>query len=104
MAKQARSKKVTDSSTRRQRRAAISKRTDDVAEESQRAVQAGLMQLFTVHEIAQLGGPRRSKLYEDIQSGLLPSIKIGSLRRVTPDGYRQYLVLLAAQSQSQPSN
>ena len=60
-----------------------------------------LERLFRIDEIAQMGGPKRAKLYEHIRVGLLPTVKIGSMRRVTESGYRQYLASLAAQSQSQ---
>jgi predicted DNA-binding transcriptional regulator AlpA len=56
-----------------------------------------LERLFRIDEIAQMGGPKRAKLYEHIRVGLLPTVKIGSMRRVTESGYRKYLELLAAQ-------
>jgi predicted DNA-binding transcriptional regulator AlpA len=114
------SKKAVDSSARprRQGRAAIWK--DMAAEQSRLAVQIGaaetgpvrnlslqppgterLERLFRIDEIAKMGGPKRAKLYEHIRVGLLPTVKIGSMRRVTESGYRQYLASLAAQSQSQ---
>jgi hypothetical protein len=58
----------------------------------------GLEKVFTVDEIALTGIAKRTKLYADIKSGLLPTIKNGRLRRVTASGFRQYLAAIAAQS------
>jgi excisionase family DNA binding protein len=52
---------------------------------------SGLERLFTVKQIAQLGGPCRAKLYEDIKAGRLKAIKFGRSTRITESAYRAYI-------------
>ena len=51
----------------------------------------GLERLFTIRQIAQLGGPCRAKLYNDIRAGRLKAIKFGRSTRITESAYRAYL-------------
>ena len=51
----------------------------------------GLERLFTIDQIAQLGGPCRAKLYNDIKTGHLRAIKFGRCTRITESAYRAYL-------------
>jgi hypothetical protein len=51
----------------------------------------GLERLFTIGQIAQLGGPCRAKLYGDIKSGRLKAIKFGRSTRISEGAYRSYL-------------
>jgi excisionase family DNA binding protein len=51
----------------------------------------GLERLFTVDQIAQLGGPCRAKLYDDIKLGRLKAIKFGRSTRISESAYRQYI-------------
>jgi len=55
------------------------------------AAPAGLERLFTVNQIAQLGGPRRAKLYGDIRLGRLKVVKFGRSTRISESSYRSYL-------------
>jgi excisionase family DNA binding protein len=52
---------------------------------------AGLERLFTVGQIAQLGGPCRAKLYDDIKLGRLRAIKFGRSTRISESAYRAYV-------------
>lgn len=52
---------------------------------------AGLERLFTVDQIAQLGGPCRAKLYDDIKLGRLRAIKFGRSTRISESAYRAYV-------------
>ena len=52
---------------------------------------ASLERLFTVDEIAQMGGPRRAKLYLDIKAGRLKAKKFGRSTRITESAYRAYV-------------
>lgn len=61
------------------------------------AAPVGLERLFTINQIAQLGGPRRAKLYGDIKSGRLKVVKFGRSTRVSESSYRSYLEAAAAQ-------
>jgi excisionase family DNA binding protein len=51
----------------------------------------GLERLFTVNQIAQLGGPCRAKLYDDIKLGRLRAIKFGRSTRISESAYRRYI-------------
>jgi|HubBroStandDraft_4_1064222.scaffolds.fasta_scaffold1713729_2 excisionase family DNA binding protein len=51
----------------------------------------GLERLFTVDQIAQLGGPCRAKLYDDIKLGRLKAIKFGRSTRISESAYRHYI-------------
>jgi excisionase family DNA binding protein len=51
--------------------------------------------VLTVNEAAQLLGVGRSKVYDIIRTGELPSIRIGSCRRVPMDALRGYIASLA---------
>jgi excisionase family DNA binding protein len=51
----------------------------------------GLERLFTIDQIARLGGPCRPKLYLDIKAGRLKAIKFGRSTRITESAYRAYL-------------
>jgi excisionase family DNA binding protein len=51
----------------------------------------GLERLFTISQIAQLGGPCRAKLYNDIKLGKLRAIKFGRSTRISESAYRAYL-------------
>jgi excisionase family DNA binding protein len=61
------------------------------ARRSDAAPPVGLERLFTVDQIAQLGGPCRAKLYDDIKLGRLRAIKFGRSTRITESAYREYL-------------
>jgi excisionase family DNA binding protein len=51
----------------------------------------GLERLFTIDQIAQLGGPCRAKLYNDINLGRLKAIKFGRSTRISESAYRAYV-------------
>jgi hypothetical protein len=52
---------------------------------------AGLERLYTIAQIAQLGGPCRAKLYLDIKAGRLKARKFGRSTRITEGAYRDYI-------------
>jgi hypothetical protein len=54
---------------------------------------AGLERLFTIDQIAQMGGPRRAKLYSDIKQGRLKTMKFGRSTRISESAWRSYLEL-----------
>ena len=56
----------------------------------------GLERLFTIDQIAQMGGPRRAKLYSDIKQGRLKTMKFGRSTRVSESAWRNYLELASA--------
>ncbi|MGB6752257.1 MAG: hypothetical protein WBE71_06675 [Xanthobacteraceae bacterium] len=56
---------------------------------------AGLERLFTIDQIAQMGGPRRAKLYSDIKLGRLKTMKFGRSTRISESAWRSYLELAA---------
>jgi excisionase family DNA binding protein len=62
-----------------------------VQKASRPAPPVGLERLFTVDQLAQLGGPRRAKLYGDIKAGRLKAIKFGRSTRIREGAYRAYL-------------
>lgn len=51
-------------------------------------------QLLTPLEAAGALGIGRSKLYQLLQSGVLPSVRIGSCRRVPADAIRDFVSML----------
>lgn len=53
----------------------------------------GLERLYTIDQIAKLGGPRRAKLYSDIKRGRLKTMKFGRSTRVSESAWRDYLEL-----------
>jgi hypothetical protein len=57
----------------------------------ERPAPVGLERLFTIDQIAQLGGPCRAKLYDDIKAGRLKAIKFGRSTRIGESAYRQYI-------------
>jgi excisionase family DNA binding protein len=62
--------------------------------------------LYTIDEIAQAGGPKRSKLYEEIREGRLEAAKFGRLTRITESAYRKYLAsapLIAPKADMKPA-
>lgn len=54
---------------------------------------AGLERLYTVDQIAQMGGPRRAKLYSDIKHGKLKTMKFGRSTRISETAWKSYLEL-----------
>jgi len=56
----------------------------------------GPERLYTVDQIAQLGGPRRAKLYIDIKQGRLKTLKFGRSTRISESAWRDYLELAAS--------
>jgi hypothetical protein len=56
----------------------------------------GLERLFTIDQIAQMGGPRRAKLYSDIKRGRLKTMKFGRSTRISESAWRNYLELAAS--------
>jgi excisionase family DNA binding protein len=81
MAKRRQRTRAADNLSRRERRARQSSATPPV----------GLERLFTVDQIAQLGGPCRAKLYDDIKLGRLRAIKFGRSTRISESAYRAYV-------------
>jgi excisionase family DNA binding protein len=67
------------------------KRPDEAGPSSTSAPPTGLERLFTVGQIAQLGGPCRAKLYDDIKLGRLRAIKFGRSTRISESAYRAYV-------------
>jgi excisionase family DNA binding protein len=61
------------------------------AQQRQGFAPPGLERLFTIDQIAQLGGPCRAKLYDDIKLGRLRAIKFGRSTRISESAYRQYI-------------
>jgi excisionase family DNA binding protein len=59
--------------------------------EQQGSIPAGLERLFTIDQIAQMGGPRRAKLYSDIKQGRLKTMKFGRSTRISESAWRDYL-------------
>jgi excisionase family DNA binding protein len=57
---------------------------------------AGPERLYTVDQIANLGGPRRAKLYNDIRQGKLKTLKFGRSTRISESAWRAYLDLAAS--------
>jgi hypothetical protein len=57
----------------------------------QKAPDGALERLFTIDQIAQLGGPCRSKLYQDIKLGRLKALKFGRATRITESAWAAYL-------------
>jgi hypothetical protein len=57
---------------------------------------AGLERLYTIDQIAQMGGPRRAKLYSDIKLGRLKTMKFGRSTRISESAWRNYLELASA--------
>jgi excisionase family DNA binding protein len=57
----------------------------------QRPTDGALERLFTVDQVAQLGGPCRSKLYQDIKLGRLKALKFGRATRITESAWAAYL-------------
>lgn len=53
----------------------------------------GLERLFTIDQIAQMGGPRRAKLYNDIKAGRLKVLKFGRSTRISESAWKKYLEL-----------
>jgi excisionase family DNA binding protein len=49
---------------------------------------------LTVTQAAELGGPCRSILYEDIRSGRLRAVKRGRSTRILMEDFRKYLAAL----------
>jgi excisionase family DNA binding protein len=49
---------------------------------------------LTVTQAAELGGPCRSILYEDIRSGRLRAVKRGRSTRILMEDFRKYLSAL----------
>jgi excisionase family DNA binding protein len=49
-----------------------------------------------VSEAAKAGGPKRAKLYEEINKGRLRAIKMGRSTRILVDDLRKYLAALPA--------
>lgn len=47
--------------------------------------------LFTMEEVAEVSAQSRSAVYADSKAGLLCSVKIGKLRRVTREQLQDYL-------------
>jgi excisionase family DNA binding protein len=56
----------------------------------------GLERLFTIDQIAQMGGPRRAKLYSDIKQGRLKTMKFGRSTRISESAWKNYLNLAAS--------
>jgi excisionase family DNA binding protein len=56
---------------------------------------AGPERLYTVDQIANLGGPRRAKLYLDIKQGRLRTMKFGRSTRISESAWKDYLELAA---------
>lgn len=48
-------------------------------------------ELFNVNEVAQICALGRSKVFELIRSGDIPSVKIGSARRVTREAIQTFV-------------
>lgn len=59
--------------------------------------------LCTPTEAAQALGISRSTIYVLIASGDIPSVRIGSCRRVPVDGLRRYVAKLAKKGVAAPS-
>ena len=51
----------------------------------------GPERLYTVDQLALLGGPCRAKLYEDIKAGLLKARKFGRSTRITGTEWLRYI-------------
>jgi excisionase family DNA binding protein len=51
----------------------------------------GLERLFTVEQIARVGGRCRASLYLDIKAGRLKAIKFGRSTRISESAYRAYV-------------
>jgi len=51
---------------------------------------------LTISQAAELGGPCRSILYEDIRSGRLRAVKRGRSTRILVDDFRKYMAALPA--------
>jgi excisionase family DNA binding protein len=56
----------------------------------------GLERLYTIDQVAKLGGPRRAKLYSDIKQGRLKTMKFGRSTRISESAWRNYLELAAS--------
>ena len=54
---------------------------------------AGLERLYTISQIAEMGGPRRAKLYCDIKQGRLKTMKFGRSTRISETAWKRYLEL-----------
>jgi hypothetical protein len=64
--------------------------------ETPQSAPTGLERLYTIDQIAQMGGPRRAKLYGDIKLGRLKTMKFGRSTRISESAWRNYLELAAA--------
>lgn len=51
---------------------------------------------LTIAQAAELGGPCRSALYEDIKTGRLRAVKRGRSARILVNDFREYLASLPA--------
>jgi excisionase family DNA binding protein len=57
--------------------------------------QPNMDRLYTIDQIAKLGGPRRAKLYLDIKQGRLKTMKFGRSTRISESAWKDYLQLAA---------
>ncbi len=51
---------------------------------------------LTIDEAAKAGGPRRAKLYQEINSGRLRAVKMGRSTRILMSDLKTYLATLPA--------
>ena len=52
--------------------------------------------LYTVEEVITLTGLGKSKVYDVMRDGSLPSVKIGASRRIPAEALRQFIADLMA--------
>ena len=57
---------------------------------------------LTISQAAQLGGPCRSALYEDIREGRLRAVKRGRSTQILIDDFRKYLAALPSINPAPP--
>jgi excisionase family DNA binding protein len=98
MAKHIRPTRAMDDLPGRGRRTAVRRQKKESALQSRSLnqpptlpISVGLERLFTIDQIAQMGGPKRAKLYLDIRAGRLKAIKFGRSTRISEGAYRAYL-------------
>jgi hypothetical protein len=66
------------------------------APSQQGSIPFGLERLFTIDQLARLGGPKRAKLFADIRAGRLKTMKFGRSTRVSESAWRAYLELASS--------
>ena len=71
----------------------MTEQTHSTSPAQRRETPVGLERLYTIDQIAQMGGPRRAKLYRDIKQGRLKTMKFGRSTRVSESAWRDYLEL-----------